>query len=182
MSFWKKKDNLIITGFVIAFFIGFSVWYGGAPLVPNSASANPFDIAFTNQDQQQVNLKQFKGKPLVINFWATWCGVCLKKMGALNRFSEKFQANGGQVLAISQDKGGLPKVKDYYQRNGYNNLTVYVEPSGQLANAFGVHGFPTAIFISADGKEVGRLEGGFDWEGADLNSFIKETFGEKYGQ
>lgn len=183
MSFWKKKDNVIITTCVVAFFIGLTVWYGGAPFAPGCASAvGTSDIPFTNQSQEQLTLSKFKGKPLVVNFWATWCGVCLKKMGALNRFAEKFQAKGGHVLAISQDRDGLSKVQNYYTRNGYGNLTVYLEPSGQLASAFGVKGFPTAIFIDANGKEVGRLEGGFDWESKDINDLIKEYFGEQYGQ
>lgn len=177
MSFWKKRDNLIIIGFVAAFFIGLGAWYGGAPFVPSSASASAFDMPFVNKNQQQVNLNQFKGKPLVVNFWATWCPVCVKKMGTLNRFAEKFQANGGEVLAISQDSGGLSTVQSYYARNGYKNLPIYLEPSGQLSNAFGVQGLPTSIFIDAQGKEVGRLEGGVDWENPAITELIQQYFG-----
>jgi thiol-disulfide isomerase/thioredoxin len=176
MSFWKKKDNLIISGFVVAFFIGLVIWQG-MPFTPNSASANAFDIPFINQEQKQVTLKEFKGKPLVVNFWETWCSVCVKKMGTLNRFAAKFQANGGQVVAISQDRGGLATVQAYYTRNDYKNLAIYLEPSGQLSNAFGVQGFPTTIFIDAQGNEVGRIAGGVDWESADMAALIKQYFG-----
>lgn len=177
MSFWKKQDNLIIAGFVVAFFVGLGIWYGGAPLFPGSASANAFEIPFVDQDQKQLTLNQFKGQPVVLNFWATWCSVCVKRMGTLNRFAEKFQANGGQVVAVSQDTGGLSAVRSYYARNGYKNLAIYLEPSGRLANAFGVHGFPTTIFIDAQGKEVGRLEGGVDWESSEISELIKQYFG-----
>ena len=177
MSFLEKKDNLIIIGFVVVFFIGLSAWYGGVSFVPSSASASAFDIPFVNENQQQVNLNQFKGKPLVVNFWATWCPVCVKKMGTLNRFAEKFQANGGQVLAISQDSGGLSTVRSYYTRNQYKNLAIYLESSGQLSNTFGVKGLPTTIFIDAQGKEVGRLEGGVDWESSDVAELIRQYFG-----
>ena len=177
MSFWEKKDNLIIIGCVVTFFIGLGIWYEGTPFIPSSASANAFEIPFVDQNQKPLSLNQFKGKPLVVNFWATWCGVCVKKMGTLNRFAEKFQAQGGQVLAISQDRSGLSTVQSYYARNAYKNLAIYLEPSGQLANAFGVKGFPTAIFIDAQGKEVGRLEGGVDWESSDINELIRQYFG-----
>lgn len=177
MSFWKKKDNLIIIGVVIAFFAGLGFWYGETPFLPDSASANAFEIPFINENQQQVNLNQFKGKPLVVNFWATWCSVCVQKMATLNRFAEKFQANGGQVIAISQDRGGLSTVRSYYARNGYKNLAIYLETSGQLANAFGVQGFPTTIFIDAQGKEVGRLAGGVDWESSEVTDLVNQYFG-----
>ncbi|MBA3813601.1 MAG: TlpA family protein disulfide reductase [Alphaproteobacteria bacterium] len=177
MSFWKKKDNLIITGFVVTFFIALGVWYKGVPFTPNSASASAFDIPFVSQNQQQLTLNKFKGKPLVVNFWATWCSVCVKKMGTLNRFAGKFQAEGGEVIAISQDRGGLSAVQSYYARNAYNNLAIYLEPSGQLATAFGVQGFPTSIFIDAQGKEVGRIAGGIDYESDDINELIKRYFG-----
>ena len=179
MSFWKKKDNLIISGFVVAFFIALGIWYEGVPLCPGSAcAAKASEVSFVNQAQKQLTLNDFKGKPLVLNFWATWCPVCVKKMGTLNRFAEKFQAKGGVVLAISQDRGGLSVVQDYYKRNGYDkNLAIYLEPSGQLANVFGVNGFPTAIFIDAQGNEVGRLEGGVDWESSEINELINQYFG-----
>ena len=177
MSFWKKKDNLIIMGFVVTFFVGLTVWYEGVPFSPSSASANPFEIPFMNQEQKPMSLKECKGKPLVVNFWATWCGVCVKKMGTLNRFAAKFQEKGGDVIAISQDRGGLATVQAYYTRNDYKNLAIYLEPSGQLANAFDVSGFPTTIFIDAQGNEVGRIAGGIDWESSEVNELIRQYFG-----
>lgn len=181
MSFWKKKDNLIITGVVAAFFIGLLVWYKGNPITPNSASANPFEMPFITKDQQQVNLNSFKGKPLIVNFWATWCSVCVKKMGTLNRFAEKFQAKGGQIVAISQDRGGIPVVESYFQRNGYNNLAIYLEPSGALGQALNVQGYPTTIFVDAQGNEIGRVAGGIDWESSEIQELIKQYYGIDVG-
>jgi thiol-disulfide isomerase/thioredoxin len=177
MSFWKKKDNLVIIGVVATFFIGFSIWYGGAPFVSNNASASPFNIPFATGQEQQQTLSQCRGKPLVVYFWATWCPSCVKKMGTLNRFAEQFKAQGGEVIALSQDRGGVSTVRSYYTRNGYNNLDIYIEASGQLANAFGVSGFPTTIFIDKNGNEVGRLVGGIDWESPELTTLVDQYFG-----
>lgn len=183
MSFWKKKDNLIITGFVVFFFIGLAVWYDyccvRAAFFSAAPSANAFEVPFLDENDKELNLSQFKGKPLVVSIWATWCPVCVKKMGTLNRFAEKFQAKGGAVLAVSQDRGGTSDVKAYYTRNGYNNLPIYIDSSGYLLNAFGGRGLPTAIFIDAQGKEVGRLEGGVDWESDEINQLINHYFGIK---
>lgn len=177
MSFWKKKDNLLVIGFIAAFFIGFSVWYGDSPFFSNNASASAFDIPFVDGKEQQLTLNEFKGKPLIVYFWATWCPMCVKKMGALNRFAEGFQAQGGKLLALSQDRGGVPTIRSYYTRNGYNNLGIYLEPSGQLAQAFDVAGFPTTVFIDAQGKEVGRLVGSVDWDSPEVSELVDGYFG-----
>lgn len=181
MSFWKKKDNLIISGFVILFFIGLAVWYDfccvRAAFFRSQPIANAYEIPFVDRDQKQLTLSQFKGKPLVVNFWATWCPVCVKKMGSLNNFAQKFQEKGGQVLAISQDRGGLSKVRAYYARNEYKDLEIYLDTSGYLMDAFGARGLPTSVFIDAQGKEVGRIEGGFDWESSEAKELVEEYFG-----
>ena len=186
MSFWKKKDNLVITGFVVLFFAGLAVWFDlccvRAAFFPVSSSGNAFEISFLNENQEQLTLDQFKGKPLVVNFWATWCPVCVKKMGTLNNFAKKFKEADGQVLAISQDKGGISTIRSYYARHGYKNLDIYIESMGHLMNSLGVRGLPTSIFIDAQGKEVGRLEGGVDWESSEIDGLIEKYFGIKLSQ
>ena len=186
MSFWKKKDNLIITGFVVLFFIGLSAWfdlcYVRAAFSPVGSAGGAFAIPFVDQNQNQLSLDEFKGKPLVVNMWATWCPVCVKKMAGLNRFAAKFKAGGGEVLAISQDRGGISTVSNYYTRNGYNNLPIYIDATGQLLGAFGGKGLPTSIFIDAQGNEVGRIEGGVDWESDAMNSMVEDYFGIKIPQ
>ncbi len=186
MSFWKKKDNLIISGFVVAFFVGLAVWYDlccvRAAFLPIGPTGNGYQTPFVDINQKQYTLDDFKGKPVIVNFWATWCPVCVKKMGTLNRFAKKFEEGGGKVLAISQDRGGISTIQAYYARNGYTNLDIFVEASGYLLHAFGVKGLPTAIFINAQGEEVGRLEGGVDWESKDVRSMVDQYFGMKLPQ
>lgn len=186
MSFWKKKDNLIITGFVALFFIGLGVWFDfccvRAAFSPSAASMSAFEVSFVDENDKQLTLEQFKGKPLIVNIWATWCPVCVKKMGSLNRFAEKFQAKGGLVLAVSQDQGGVSAVRSYYARNGYTNLPIYIDSTGYLLSAFGGRGLPTSIFIDAQGKEVGRIEGGLDWDGSEVKSLVDQYFGIKIPQ
>lgn len=180
MSFWKKKDNLVITGFVVTFFIGLTVWFDlccvRAAFSPAKAGG-AFSVPFLDENQNQLTLAEFKGKPLIVNIWATWCPVCVKKMAGLNRFAGKFQAEGGQVLAISQDSGGVSTVKAYYTRNDYKNLPIYIDSTGQLLDALGGRGLPMFIFIDAQGKEVGRIEGGIDWDSTEVSQMVNQYFG-----
>lgn len=183
MSFWKKKDNLIISGLVIVFFGGLAVWLDlccvNAAFFSSSA-ANPFQVTFIDKDQNSYTLNDFKGKPLVVNIWATWCPVCVKKMGSLHRFAEKFEKAGGQVLNISQDSRAGP-VQALYARQGYT-FPVYLDNTGQLLDAFGGTGLPTAYFIDAQGKEVGSVRGGFDWESSEAARYVQDYFGLKLSQ
>ena len=185
MSFWKKKDNLIITAFVLVFFAGITYWYDLCCVRASffeSSTSDGFQIPFVDGDQKQRTLDQFKGKPLIVNFWATWCPVCVKKMGTLNRFAKKFQEMGGEVLAISQDRSGLSTVSAYYTRHDYQNLPIYLETSGKLMNAFGAQGLPTTIFIDSQGKEVDRIVGGVDWESSEMAAFVNKNFGTNLSQ
>ncbi|MBP9692768.1 MAG: TlpA family protein disulfide reductase [Alphaproteobacteria bacterium] len=185
MSFWKKKDNLIITTFVILFFAGIIYWYDLCCVRASffeSNSSDGFQIPFVDGDQKQHTLDLHKGKPLVVMFWATWCPACVKSMGTLNSFSKKFQEKGGEVLAISQDRGGLSAVRAYYTRHDYKNLPLYLDASGKLMNTFSVRGLPTAIFIDAQGKEVDRIVGGVDWESSEMNAKVNQNFGLSLSQ
>ncbi|MBY0293662.1 MAG: TlpA family protein disulfide reductase [Alphaproteobacteria bacterium] len=186
MSFWKKKDNLVITGFVVVFFIGLLSWsdlrWISAAISSTNSSMSGVDFPFIDQNQAEHTLSEFKGKPVIVSFWATWCPSCVKKMGSLDSFAKKFQEKGGEVLAISQDQGGISTIKSFYARRGYKNLPIYIESTGRLLNAFGARGLPTAIFIDAQGKEVGRIEGGLDWESSEFNNMITQYFGINLSQ
>jgi thiol-disulfide isomerase/thioredoxin len=179
MIFWKKKDNLVILGFVALFFVGLAYWSdlccGVRAAFPGQV-LSASQVSFVDKNQIPHTLDQFKGKPLIINFWATWCPVCVKKMGTLNTFAQKFRAKGGEVISLSEDSS-LGVVTAYFARHGYQNLQIYLDAGGQLMNAFGASGLPTSIFIDAQGKELGRISGGIDWESAPVHDMVDQYFG-----
>ena len=181
MSFFKKRENIILSALVLGFFLIIAVWHdvGGirSGLFSSANGANVMDVVFVDGNDQPRTLAEFKGKPLIVNFWATWCPVCVKKMDTLNKFAGQFEAAGGQVLAISNDQTGIGSVKAFYIRNGYENLPIYMDTRGQLMHDFGARGLPTAALISAEGEVLGLIEGGFDWTSSQAYGIIKEKFG-----
>ena len=174
MNFWKKRENLILAVIVTIFFAGLAIWKMG-PII-SEANADPMTIPFQDADGNTFNLTEFKGKPIIVNFWATWCPVCTKKMGTLNEFALKFREKGGEVLALSHDRTGVGTVKAYYIKNNYKNLPIYLETSGTMLHAFGGTGLPTAVLINKDGEMVAKIPGGFDWESSDANELIETYF------
>lgn len=185
MAFWKKKENTIIITCVVLFFVGLTYWGDFCCLraanfmLSKQGGAHPTaHMAFLNAKGKPVTLSQFKGKPLIVNFWATWCPVCVRKMSTLNALAVAFEEQGGKVITISEDTS-LGTVAAYFKSRGYGNLPIYLDSGGQLMTSFGVSGLPTSIFIDEHGKEVSRIVGGVDWGSSEVHDAIFKLFGIK---
>jgi thiol-disulfide isomerase/thioredoxin len=120
------------------------------------------DLAFVTLEGARLALSALRGKPLVLNFWATWCGPCVLELPALDRLA----ASGVTVVAASTDHGGADIVKPFLARHGIGHLRVVLDPGNESTHAAGVVGFPTTLIIDAQGRLRGRLEGPADWSGA----------------
>ena len=179
MPFWKKKDNLIISAVVVLFFVGLIWWQemGAVRAALPGAHSSALNVSFFDKDQKSHTLAEFKGKPFILNFWATWCPVCVNKMSTLNQFAKKFEAKGGRVVTVSEDNHGFEKVKEYHARNKYDNLPIFLDNNGSLMNAYSAQGLPTAIFFNAKGEEMGRIAGGIDWESPEVQEMVHSYLG-----
>ena len=180
MGFWKKKDNLIISAAVLVFFVGLVFWPNICALraifqAPFSSSSGT-RVSFSNEQGDSVTLEKFKGQPLIVNFWATWCPVCVKNMSPFNTFTKAFEAQGGKVISISEDSD-MGTVKAYLARKGYANLPAHLDHFGQLMTAYEVSGLPTTIFIDENGNEIERITGGVDWTNPKLVKWVSKLFG-----
>ena len=117
------------------------------------------DLAFVGLDGARVSLSAFRGKPLVLNFWATWCAPCVAELPALDRLA----AGGVVVLAASTDHGGAGVVRPFLAKHGITHATVVLDSGNDAVHAAGVAGFPTTLVIDAQGRVRGKLEGPADW-------------------
>jgi len=113
---------------------------------------------------QSVNLAQFKGKPVLLNFWATWCGPCREELPSMQRMHEASKKNGGfHIIAISIDRFNMKKVSRYAENL---NLTfpVLVDPDRKIRNAYFIRGLPTSYLIDSEGKLRGFISGSRNWD------------------
>ena len=114
-------------------------------------------------DGGRVALSSFRGKPLVLNFWATWCGPCVLELPDLDRLA----AGGVQVVAVSADHGGAGVVKPFLVKHDVSHAEVVLDAGGEARQAAGVVGFPNhADHRMRRGRLRGRLEGPADWSKA----------------
>ena len=120
------------------------------------------DLSFTGLDGALVKLSAFRGKPVVVNFWATWCGPCVAELPDLDRLAEA----GTVVLAASADHGGAAVVKPFLTKHGITHAHVVLDAGNDATHAAGVVGSPTTRRVAAQGRLRGRLEGPADWSQA----------------
>ena len=119
-----------------------------------------------------VSLKAFKGKTVILNVWATWCGPCIREMPALERLSGKLDRGSAVVVLVSQDKGGVAIAKPFLDRLGIKNLTAYADPSGKLSRSLGIRGLPTTFIVTPKGTLASRAEGALEWDSETLVNYI----------
>lgn len=134
-----------------------------------------------NEATKQVTLKEHVGKPTILHFWAPWCGACVSEMPEFESFAK---ANGQDIniISISNDQSGGKSSRDYYTKNDIRHMALYLDEQNQqrgyMAKTMGVQAFPTTIFISADGQEMGRIIGPVEWNtkaGELLLTLLKNT-------
>ena len=128
------------------------------------------NIMFKNSEDITISLDDFKGKLVVINFWATWCAPCREEMPSLDILQSNKNFQDLIVLPINVGKENKEKAKRFFNDLQIKNLKLYYDDSVKLANTFSLIGLPTTIFIDKDGDEFARIIGSIDF--GDQN-FIK---------
>ena len=128
------------------------------------------DIMFKNSEDITISLDDFKGKLVVINFWATWCAPCREEMPSLDILQSNKNFQDLIILPINVGKENKDKAKKFFNDLQIKNLKLYYDDSVKLANTFSLIGLPTTIFINKEGDEFARIIGSVDF--GDQN-FIK---------
>jgi thiol-disulfide isomerase/thioredoxin len=135
--------------------------------IPAAAAQPAPEMSFDGLDGKPVSLADFKGKLVILNLWATWCQPCLKEMPSL----EKLEARLGPalvVLAVSEDRGGVAVVKPFLAKLDLDKLRIGLDPKSAAIHALHARGLPTSLVIDADGTVLGKVEGGAEWDSAQM--------------
>ena len=106
----------------------------------------PFIASAVTVSGKPISLSDYRGKPLMLYFWATWCRICEFEQGSIRAISLDHP-----VLSVALQSGGKQQVSDYMKQHKLNMPTI-VDEFGEIANRYGVKGTPAAFFIDADGK------------------------------
>lgn len=131
------------------------------------------EIAFQGPDGEKRSLADFRDRVIVLNFWAVWCAPCLKEMPSLDRLQAKLEKERFEVVAVSIDRGDGDGPRSFFQRLEINHLRLYRDPTNQSSRAIKIRGLPTTLLIDGQGREIGRLEGGADWDSPEAEALIR---------
>ena len=131
-------------------------------LVVASDPAPAPEVTFTAEDGSEATLADYAGKPVVLNFWATWCAPCRKEMPHLAELQE---AMGEDIAVLTVATGRNPPeaIDRFFSEIGVTSLPKATDPRQEMARAFGVLGLPITVILDAEGREVARLQGDADW-------------------
>jgi len=122
----------------------------------------PLDIR--DADGGRLSIERFRGKVVLLNLWAAWCGPCRTEMPALDRLQARRGGPHFEVVALSTDADGVKAVREFYESLAVRNLAIYVEGEGNVLTSLGAPGLPTTLLLDTEGREVGRYLGAADWE------------------
>ncbi|MFC3325031.1 TlpA family protein disulfide reductase [Mesorhizobium cantuariense] len=134
------------------------------------------EIQFQDADGQTKTLADFRGKVVLLNIWATWCAPCRKEMPTLDRLQAKLGGPDFEVVALSMDRAGPDKVKQFFTEIGVEHLALNIDTSGKTMFTLGALGLPMTLLIDRDGKEIGRLIGPAEWDSPEMVAFIRSHF------
>jgi thiol-disulfide isomerase/thioredoxin len=131
------------------------------------------ELRFADGAGRERTLADFRGRTILLNIWATWCPPCLKEMPALDNLQAELGGSGFEVVALSIDRAGPEVVRQFYERVGVKNLTLYIDETGRAVNNMRAFGLPASVLIDAEGRELGRLIGPAEWDAPEMIDFLK---------
>ena len=133
---------------------------------------------FHDAEGRERRFADWKGKVVVVNFWATWCPPCLKEMPSLDRLAAALEGGEAEVVAISTDRGDAAKPKKWLADNAITALGFYHDRGIRLATASAILGQPTTLILDRQGREVARFQGDAEWDSADALAVIRAVVAE----
>ena len=128
---------------------------------------------FKDAAGRNVSLGSFKGRVVLLNFWATWCAPCVEEMPSLDRLQTRLRNEGLAVVTVSVDREGASVVKPFLKKHRLTRLKAYLDPQHDLMDQFGNAGLPTTVLIDKQGRVVGKMSGGADWNSAAAIALIR---------
>ena len=121
-------------------------------------------LTFLDAKNKELNLDDYRGNLILLNFWATWCAPCKEEMPSLDLLQNLENLDNLKIFPINVGQDNIKKAKDFFDDLEIQHLELYFDTSITLAKKFGLRGIPTSILINKEGLEFARIFGLIDFE------------------
>lgn len=131
------------------------------------------DVSFTLADGSSTSIKDYLGRGVVLNFWATWCAPCVREMPELDAIKADLAPDGIDVIAVSMDREGHSAIEKFFSNTNIQNLEAFLDPKSAAGRALGVRGLPTTLIINPQGQEVARIQGIHNYDTTETKDYLR---------
>ena len=131
------------------------------------------DVVFKDINQKNVDLDDFKGKLIILNFWATWCAPCKEEMPSLDDLQSNSNFSNLKIFPINIGQEDVSKSKFFFKELNIQNLDIYIDVPITLAKKFALRGVPTTILFNKEGEEFARIIGSIDFRDEKFINWLK---------
>ncbi len=121
------------------------------------------ELPFTRVDGSIGRLSDYRGKVVILNFWATWCAPCRKEMPELSALQSTLGGNNFAVVTIATGPNSTDKIAAFFNEIRIDNLPAHRDPRQTLAREMGILGLPATLLLDRSGQEIARLLGDANW-------------------
>jgi thiol-disulfide isomerase/thioredoxin len=145
-------------------------------LAPFTLAAKPAavpQVAIGDASGARLSLASFKGKYVLLNLWATWCGPCVKELPALAKLKAAAGSDKFAVVAVDVGRNTAGEARDFLNAHDARALDTYVDTNTALLRAFNAFGLPLTVLIDPQGREIGRAVGPAQWDNKDAIAYFR---------
>ena len=158
------------------FMLAFALLLGCVALTAHAGEIKPWKggkapaLKLPDLDGAAHTLDQFKGKVVVVNFWATWCEPCRAEMPSMQKLADRFGADKLVILGVNYQEGE-PRIRRFLQQNPVR-FTVLMDRDGEVTKKWITRIFPTSLIVAPDGRIRHIVQGEYDWESQAMQDTI----------
>src|SRR5260370_29340730 len=153
-----------------------------APFTSFDQPTDAPSIPISDLNGAASSLERFRGKVVLLNFWATWCAPCVHELPTLDGLQAELGGETFTVIAVTVDRGGSAVVRSFLARDGLSHLPVYLDAQGKLASALGSVGLPVTYVVGKGGQLEGSLVRPADWASEPARALIRYYIAERMGR
>ncbi len=142
-------------------------------LIINKELKEYTNLTILDDQNNQINLSNYKGNILLLNFWATWCAPCKEEMPSLDLLKSNKGLNNLKIFPVNVGQDNVKKAKEFFDDINIKNLNLYFDENINLTKKFALRGIPTSILLNKNGKEFARVIGSIDFNEENFIKWLK---------